>query len=524
MAPPTNSPSQRGHTIDRATQSTTPRANPVIPPRSTSYQENTSHPHDNMTHAITTAMDHLWQTRIQPSLEQLRNENRQSYEDMQIQLDSVRQSVTDSIRPLPSTSRSSALHHPTSTQFSPHHSPILSSLRDNESPTTIRTSRIRWEDNTTPPPPSRDPAPSFTPPPPQTSSHQRSQRSVDLTAFLTGTRNPLLTEDDLDRFARQQPEKLTDYQIRAFADQLERYLSSDPENHEFLAESAALRKLIQSTKPSLLGAWLQLYTNTNVQFSYCKTLFWRRKYDENAHRCIPRPHRGPDIPECLERLTRTIEDHFQPTNRQPGNGNPPQRPQNNNNYRPNNQRPYDNNQNRNFQPQYTQNYQPRNDNNRNNGNQQNYNRNDQNRNNNQNYNSNRQPYQQQPQYSNQQPRQQYDNRQNNNSNQQSFRPNNQQNPPQNQQQNRPPQQQNQRPNNYDNRNNPPRNFDPRQQNSDRRNNQQQHNNVEEIQQDFYDITSHEDLPSYDTSDYDSSQYDNQDAPCDIDPNQQADFR
>ena len=519
MAPPTNSPSQRGHTVDRATQSTTSRSNPIISPRSVSHQENTSHSHDNMTHAIATAMDHLWQTRIQPSLEQQRDENRQCYEDIQIQLDSVRRSVTDSVRPLPSTSRSSALHHPTSTQFSPHHSPILSSLRDNESPTTIRTSRIRWEDNTIPPPPSRDPAPSFTPPPLQTSSHQRNQRSVDLTAFLTGTRNPLLTEDDLERFARKQPEKLTDYQIRAFADQLERYLSSDPENHEFLAESAALRKLIQSTKPSLLGAWLQLYTNSTVQFSYCKTLFWRRKYDENAHRCIPRPHRGPDIPECLERLTRTIEDHFQPTNRPQGNGNPPQRPPNNNNYRPNNQRPYDNNQNRNFQPQYTQNYQPRNDNNRNNGNQQNYNRN-----NNQNYSSNRQPYQQQQQYSNQQPRQQYDNRQNNNSNQQSFRPNNQQNAPQNQQQNRPQQQQNQRPNNYDNRNNSSRNSDPRQQNSDRRNNQYQHNNVDEIQQDFYDITSNEDLPSYDTSDYDSSQYDNQDAPCDIDPNQQADFR
>ena len=143
MAPPTNSPSQRGHTVDRATQSTTPRANPIISPRSTAHQENTPHSHDNMTHAIATAMDHLWQTRIQPSLEQQRNENRQCYEDMQIQLDSVRQSVTDTIRPLPSTSRSSALHRTTPTPFSPHHSPILSSLRDNESPTATRTSRIR---------------------------------------------------------------------------------------------------------------------------------------------------------------------------------------------------------------------------------------------------------------------------------------------------------------------------------------------------------------------------------------------
>ena len=316
MAPPTNSPSQRGHMVDRATQSTTPRSNPIISPRSTSHQENTSHSHDNMTHAIATAMDHLWQTRIQPSLEQQRNENRQCYEDMQIQLDSVRQSVTDTIRPLPSTTRSSALYHTTPTHFSPHHSPILSSLRDNESPTATRTSRIRWEDNPAPPPPPRDPAPPTSPQTSYTSSRQRNHRSVDLRAFLKGTNNPLLTEDDLERFSRQQPEKLTDYQIRAFADQLERYLSADPDNHEFIAESAALRKLIQSTKPSLLGAWLQLYTNSTIQFSYCKTLFWRRKYDENAHRCIPRPHRGPDMTECLERLTRTIEDHF-PTYQSP---------------------------------------------------------------------------------------------------------------------------------------------------------------------------------------------------------------
>ena len=70
---------------------------------------------------------------------------------------------------------------------------------------------------------------------------------------------------------------------------------------------------------------------------------------------------------------------------------------------------------------------------------------------------------------------------------------------------------------------PSRNFDPRQQNSDHRNNQYRQNNVDEIQQDFFDITSNEDLPSYDPSDYDPSQCDNQDAPLDIDQNQQADF-
>ena len=126
MAPPTNSPSQRGHTIDRATQSTTPRSNPVLSPRSTSYQQNISNPNDNTPNALTTAIDHLWQTRIQPSLEQQRDENRQCYEDIQIQLDSVRRSISDTVRPLSSTNRSSTLHHTTPTQFFP--SPLPHSI------------------------------------------------------------------------------------------------------------------------------------------------------------------------------------------------------------------------------------------------------------------------------------------------------------------------------------------------------------------------------------------------------------
>ena len=310
MAPTANSPSQRGHAFDRVTQSTTSRSNPVVSPHSTSHQESILPTYDNMTHVITTAIEHLWQNRIQPSLAQQRDENHQCYDDIQFQLDSVCRSITDPTRPPSSTTRYSTLYHTTPTPFSPHHSPILFSLRPNESPASTHISRIRWEDNPTPPPPPRDPAPPATPQTLQTSSRQRNQQSVNLTAFLIGTRNPLLTEDNLERFARKQPDKLTDYQIRAFAEQLERYLTSDPENHDFLAEGTALRKLIQHTKPGLLCAWLQLYANPTVQFSYSKTLFWRHKYDENAHRCVPRPHRAPDIPECLERLIRTLEDHF----------------------------------------------------------------------------------------------------------------------------------------------------------------------------------------------------------------------
>ena len=255
MAPPTNSPSQREHTVDHTTQSTTSCSNPLVSPHSTSHQESTLPTYDNMTHAITTAIEHLWQNRIQPCLEHQRDENRQCYNNIQFQLDSVRRSLTDQTRPPFSTTRYFGLHHSTPTPFSPHHSPILSSLRPNESPASTHTSHIHWEDNPTPPPPPRDPAPPATPQTLQTSSRQRNQRSVDLTAFLTVNCNPLLTEDDLERFARKQPEKLTDYQIRAFAEQLERYLISDPANQEYLAEGTALRKLIQHTKPGLLCAW-----------------------------------------------------------------------------------------------------------------------------------------------------------------------------------------------------------------------------------------------------------------------------
>ena len=129
------------------------------------------------------------------------------------------------------------------------------------------------------------------------------QQPIDLREFLTGTRHPMLTEEDMDRFARKSPDKLTDQQINAFAEQLESYLTHDPNNQEFLAEGNALRKLIQYTRPRRLGAWLQLYANPSIRFRFPKTEFWQRKYDENAHLCMPQPNYKPDVSECLEQLT-----------------------------------------------------------------------------------------------------------------------------------------------------------------------------------------------------------------------------
>ena len=131
-------------------------------------------------------------------------------------------------------------------------------------------------------------------------------RTLDLDDFLSGTRRPTLTEEDMERFARKTLDKLTDQQITAFAEQLERYLMHDPNHHDFLAEGNALRKLMQYTKLRRLAAWLQLYANPEIQFSFPKKQFWRKKYDENAHFCVPQPHQKPDISECIEQLTRTL--------------------------------------------------------------------------------------------------------------------------------------------------------------------------------------------------------------------------
>ena len=137
-------------------------------------------------------------------------------------------------------------------------------------------------------------------------------RTVDLREFLRGTRYPILTEDDLERFGRKTLDRLTDQQITSFAEQLERFLTHDPHNYEFLAEGNALRRLMQYTRPRRLGAWLQLYVNPTIQFTFPKSQFWQKKYDENAHLCLPQPHQKPDISESIEQLTRILATRLEP--------------------------------------------------------------------------------------------------------------------------------------------------------------------------------------------------------------------
>ena len=46
-------------------------------------------------------------------------------------------------------------------------------------------------------------------------------KPLDLEEFLNDSRPPMLTEDNMERFARKQLERFTEQQTRAFADQLE---------------------------------------------------------------------------------------------------------------------------------------------------------------------------------------------------------------------------------------------------------------------------------------------------------------
>ena len=133
-------------------------------------------------------------------------------------------------------------------------------------------------------------------------------KPLDLEEFLNDSRPPMLTEDDMERFARKQPERLTEQQTRAFADQLEQYLMHDRDNPDYIDEGNALRRLAQYIKWKILASWLQLYANPTIRFCFSKREFWHRKYDEHAHFCMPQPHQTPDITESIDRLANQLID------------------------------------------------------------------------------------------------------------------------------------------------------------------------------------------------------------------------
>ena len=149
----------------------------------------------------------------------------------------------------------------------------------------------------------------------------------------------------MERFARKQPERLIEQQTRAFADQLEQYLMHDRDHPDYIDEGNVLRRLAQYIKWRTLALWLQLYANPTIRFRFSKREFWRRKYDEHAHFCMPQPHQTPDITESIDRLTRNLEARLDLTIPQQANQNTQNRNYNNQQNRPfQQQRNFPNNQ------------------------------------------------------------------------------------------------------------------------------------------------------------------------------------
>ena len=154
--------------------------------------------------------------------------------------------------------------------------------------------------------------------------------------FLDNVKPPTLTENDMERFARKPADRISEADTRAFADQLEQYLLHDQTNSIRIEEGRALRKLIQYMPWKILAQWLQLYANPSCTFTFPKREFWRKKLDENAHRCLPQPRHVPDITDSLDRLAKGLEQRLEKTDSSGSK-------QSNNSAHNNRSRPFNNN-------------------------------------------------------------------------------------------------------------------------------------------------------------------------------------
>ena len=87
-------------------------------------------------------------------------------------------------------------------------------------------------------------------------AQKQKPKPIDLDAFLDNARPPLLTENDMERFACKTTDRITEADTRFFADQLEQFLLHDQTNTNRVEEGRALRKLAQYTHWKVLSQWL----------------------------------------------------------------------------------------------------------------------------------------------------------------------------------------------------------------------------------------------------------------------------
>ena len=221
-------------------------------PFSTALQE-------NITKAIETGIQQLWHKQIAPQMARRDKETRDFMDDVQHQMNTRRRSYDEPTRTSPTTQ----LYNNDNNQRRPSHSnqtQYPSYPRISEPPSDAPNYNETWhdtQDNTQ----NYRQEQSYDPPPAQTNNQTtnttivpyKAKRGINLDQFITGRDNPILTEDDMERFARKTIDELSDAQIRAFADQLERYLTQNPNDTEHNAEGNALRRLTQHIPTTSFG-------------------------------------------------------------------------------------------------------------------------------------------------------------------------------------------------------------------------------------------------------------------------------
>ena len=104
---------------------------------------------------------------------------------------------------------------------------------------------------------------------------------------LDNTTNKPFVRHDIETFLHIPNDRLTEQETHAFLDRIDNHLSKDPMDPDANAEARALRKLIPHTKWPRLAEWTKIYINSDVQLSYSRLTYWRKRLDESAVRCYP---------------------------------------------------------------------------------------------------------------------------------------------------------------------------------------------------------------------------------------------
>ena len=127
-------------------------------------------------------------------------------------------------------------------------------------------------------------------------------------------RNVLLTQEDVAAFGSVNSNNITEAETRCFLSRLERHLSNDPHDTEFLREAHALRQLSMYMPWQRLAKWLQIYARPDEDLLYPRIQYWRKKYEDHQERCFMPPREQPSLATSLQRLVELMATRQQSGN------------------------------------------------------------------------------------------------------------------------------------------------------------------------------------------------------------------